>query len=105
MVAFRTLTFVLLILYRPENALLAFGVAQLVAAIFYSTSHYIYFHYYIKTVNKSIGKKRKLSLRDSSDEFVTTEFPFKCVTDFLPGQLQNSVRNDKSLIRWDLFIL
>lgn len=91
MIAFRTLTFVPLILYRPENALLAFGVAQLVAAVFYTTSHYAYFHYYIEELNKS-GRKRKLSIRDSTDELVSKEFPFKSVRDFLPGRLQNTVR-------------
>ncbi|XP_043275965.1 protein RFT1 homolog [Venturia canescens] len=105
MIAFRTLTFVPLVLYRPENALLAFGVAQLVAAIFYTISHYTYFHYYIKTLNKS-SRKRKMSVRDSSDELVPKEFPFHSVKDFLPGQLQNSgVRFDEKLtvLTWSFF--
>lgn len=90
MIAIRTITFVPLILHNPENALLAFGVAQLVAAIFYTTSHYLYFHYYIKKLNKC-KLKRRMSLKDSSDEYVVKEFPFKTVKDFLPGQLANKV--------------
>lgn len=90
MIAIRTVTFVPLILHNPENALLAFGIAQLVAAVFYTTSHYLYFHYYIKKINKC-KLKRKMSLKDSSDEYVVREFPFKTLKDFLPGQLENKV--------------
>lgn len=90
MIAIRTMTFVLLILYYPENALLAFGTAQLVAAVFYTTSHYAYFHYYIKKLNKCT-QKRRMSLKDSTDEYVVREFPFRNVKDFLPGQLENNV--------------
>lgn len=90
MIAIRTLTFVPLILYNSDNALLAFGVAQLVAAIFYTSSHYVYFHYYIKKMNK-YKLKRRMSLKDSSDEYVVKEFPFQTVSDFLPGRLENKV--------------
>lgn len=90
MIAIRTITFVPLILHNPENALLAFGVAQLVAAIFYTSSHYLYFYYYIKKINKC-KLKRRMSLKDSSDEYVVREFPFKTIMDFLPGQLANKV--------------
>ncbi|KAH0952882.1 hypothetical protein HN011_004762 [Eciton burchellii] len=95
MIAIRTMTFVPLILYHPENALLAFGIAQLVAAIFYTTSHYVYFHYYIVKLNKCT-QKRRMSLKDSSDEYVVREFPFRSLIDFLPGQLEN---NDSHLDR------
>lgn len=90
MIAIRTMTFVPLILYYPENALLAFGIAQLVAAIFYTTSHYVYFHYHIAKLNKCT-QKRRMSLKGSSDEYVVREFPFRTVKDFLPGQLENNV--------------
>lgn len=91
MIAIRTFTFVPLILYQPENALFAFGVAQLVAAVFYTTSHYAYFHFYITKLNMS--KHKKESEKDGTDESVTTEFPFKSIRDFLPGQMDNSVRD------------
>lgn len=90
MIAIRTMTFVPLILYHPDNALLAFGIAQLVAAIFYTISHYAYFHYHIAKLNKCT-QKRRMSLKDSSDEYVVKEFPFRTVNDFLPGQLENNV--------------
>ncbi|XP_033175312.1 protein RFT1 homolog isoform X2 [Bombus vosnesenskii] len=105
MIAIRTITFVPLILQNPENALLAFGVAQLVAAIFYTASHYLYFHYYIKKLNK-YKLKRRMSLKDSTDEYVVREFPFKTVKDFLPGQLTNKESYlDKKLtiLTWSFF--
>ncbi|XP_015590433.1 protein RFT1 homolog [Cephus cinctus] len=104
MIAIRTMTFVPLILYRPENALFAFGVAQLVAAIFYTTSHYIYFHYYIQRLK--FKPRRKMSLRDSSDEIVSKEFPFESVSDFLPGQLRNNdsyLDKKLSVLTWSFF--
>lgn len=90
MIVIRTMTFVPLILYRSENALLAFGIAQLVAAVFYTTSHYMYFHHHIEKLNKC-SQKRRMSLKDSSDEYVIREFPFRAIKDFLPGQLENNV--------------
>lgn len=90
MIIIRTMTFVPLILYHPENALLAFGIAQLVAAVFYTTSHYVYFRHHIEKLNKC-SQKRRMSLKDSSDEYVIREFPFRAVKDFLPGQLENNV--------------
>ena len=91
MIAIRTLTFVPMIIYRPENALLAFGVAQLVAAIFYTSSLYGYFHYYIKTLKKP-KLKRRLSIESKEDEYILSDFPFRSIKDFLPGQLKNNVR-------------
>ncbi|XP_017878351.1 protein RFT1 homolog isoform X1 [Ceratina calcarata] len=105
MIAIRTITFVPLVLHNPENALLAFGVAQLVAAIFYTTSHYLYFYRYIEKLNKC-KLKRRMSLKDNSEEYVVREFPFKTVKDFLPGQLVNKESYlDKKLtiLTWSFF--
>ncbi|XP_012287710.1 protein RFT1 homolog isoform X2 [Orussus abietinus] len=105
MIALRTLTFVPMILYQPENALLAFGIAQLVAAVFYTASHYAYFHYYIKKNIKS-KPKRKMSLRGNNDEIVVKEFPFTSVKDFLPGQLENygsCLDRKLTILTWSFF--
>ncbi|XP_020278956.1 protein RFT1 homolog [Pseudomyrmex gracilis] len=105
MIAIRTLTFVPLILYYPENALLAFSIAQLVAAVFYTTSHYVYFHYYINKLNKCTPKRR-MSLKGSSDEYVEREFPFRSVKDFLPGQLENNdpyLDRKLTVLTWSFF--
>ncbi|RLU20246.1 hypothetical protein DMN91_006853 [Ooceraea biroi] len=105
MIAIRTMTFVPLILYNPENALLAFGIAQLVAAIFYTTSHYVYFHCYIAKLDKCT-QKRRMSLKDSSDEYVVREFPFRALSDFLPGQLENNdshLDGKLTVLTWSFF--
>ncbi|KAL0114130.1 hypothetical protein PUN28_011441 [Cardiocondyla obscurior] len=105
MIVIRTMTFVPLILYHPENALLAFGIAQLVAAVFYTTSHYAYFHRHIKKLNKC-SQKRRMSLKDNSDEYVIREFPFHAIKDFLPGQLENHdsyLDRKLSLLTWSFF--
>lgn len=93
MIALRTTTFVLFIIYNPENALLAFGVAQLVAAVFYTISHYAYFHYYIKRVKRHKLKRRLSMSDDGTEEIVESEFPFMSIKDFLPGQLENHASN------------
>lgn len=71
-----------MVLYRPDNALLAFGVAQLASHLFYTVVHYSYFYWYINN---------KL---DTSEINKDTNFPFKSVSDFLPGQLNNNVINE-----------
>ncbi|XP_066599565.1 man(5)GlcNAc(2)-PP-dolichol translocation protein RFT1 [Prorops nasuta] len=105
-IAIRTLTFVPLILYHPENALFAFGIAQLVAAIFYTLSHYIYFHYYIKKLGRD-KHKRRMSIKDKSNEYVVREFPFQTIKQFLPGQLKNDseafLDNKLKLLTWSFF--
>ncbi|XP_011644754.1 protein RFT1 homolog isoform X1 [Pogonomyrmex barbatus] len=105
MIVIRTMTFVPLIVYHPENALFAFGVAQLVAAIFYTISHYAYFHYYIEKLNKC-SQKRRMSLKDSNDEYIIKEFPFHAVKDFLPGQLENNdsyLDRKLTILTWSFF--
>jgi hypothetical protein len=98
MIALRTATFVFLIIYNPENALFAFGVAQLIASIFCTVSHYIYFHYYIKKVKKHKLKRRLSVSDDGTEEYVESEFPFMSIKDFLPGQLENHVHMPYKLI-------
>lgn len=91
MIALRTVIFIFFILDNPKNALLGFGVAQVAASIFYSTSHFVYFYYYIRRL-KGCRLKRKLSRTvEESEEYVIAEFPFKSIQDFLPGQLPNTV--------------
>lgn len=105
MIIFRTVTFVPLVLYHPENALLAFGVAQLVAAIFYTTSHYVYFYYYIEWLKKC-KRRRKESTKGDVDDFIFKKFPFKSIKDFLPGQLQNNdsyLDKKLTILVWSFF--
>ncbi|XP_033210012.1 protein RFT1 homolog [Belonocnema kinseyi] len=108
MIAIRTLTFVCFIIYNPEYALLAFGVAQLVAAIFYTTSHYLYFQYYIKSLRKEKSKlRRRMSVNENEEEYVLSEFPFRDLKDFLPGHLENNESDAFGKLRgltWSFFL-
>ncbi|XP_014238902.1 protein RFT1 homolog [Trichogramma pretiosum] len=106
MIALRTITFVFLILYNPENALLAFGVAQLVAAIFYTTSLYVYFHIYIKRLKRHKLKRRMSVSDDGVEEYIESEFPFVTIKEFLPGQLENSdsyLDRKLTILTWSFF--
>ncbi|XP_014207844.1 protein RFT1 homolog [Copidosoma floridanum] len=89
MIALRTVTFVSIIVFNPENALLAFGIAQLIAAVFYTTSHYVYFYHYIKRLKRHKLKRRLSMSDDGTEEYVESEFPFLSIKEFLPGQLKN----------------
>ncbi|KAL7301815.1 hypothetical protein TKK_0005423 [Trichogramma kaykai] len=106
MIALRTMTFVFLILYNPENALLAFGVAQLVAAVFYTTSLYGYFHIYIKRLKRHKLKRRMSVSDDGVEEYIESEFPFVTIKEFLPGQLENNdsyLDRKLTILTWSFF--
>lgn len=91
MISVRTLSFVMLIIYNSENALLAFGVAQLLASVFYTGSYYTYFYFYMKRVKRHKLKRRLSMSDDGYEEYVESEFPFTTIKDFLPGHLENNV--------------
>ncbi|XP_011311401.1 protein RFT1 homolog [Fopius arisanus] len=110
-IVFRTFLFVPIVLHRPENALLAFGVAQLAYVMFYSLAHYIYFHWYIQRLN---DQRIRLKKTDSSDSDELTDnknegmadFPFNSIRDFLPGQLKNNdsrFDNKLTVLTWSFF--
>lgn len=63
----RTVSFVIIYIFISKDALLAFGIAQLIASFFYTCSYYVYFWQYLQ-------KK----------EYVQSEFPFTTMRDFLP---------------------
>ncbi|KAJ8683426.1 hypothetical protein QAD02_019218 [Eretmocerus hayati] len=106
MIALRTTTFVVLVLYNPENALLAFGIAQLVAGIFFTTSLYTYFYHYIKRLKRHKLKRRLSMSDDGMEELIESEFPFTSIKDFLPGQLENHepwLDYKLSVLTWSFF--
>ncbi|XP_063993350.1 protein RFT1 homolog [Diachasmimorpha longicaudata] len=113
-IVFRTFLFVPMVLHWPENALLAFGVAQLAYVIFYSGTHYVYFHWYIHQLNEKRKSKRKYDDSSDSEEVkekdkddgIIHHFPFQSVRDFFPGQLKNdeSRFNEKlTVLTWSFF--
>ncbi|XP_057321065.1 protein RFT1 homolog [Microplitis mediator] len=111
-IVLRTLIFIPMVLHRPENALWAFGVAQIVATVFYTVTHYIYIHWYIKNNIKHdkdnhqlMSSQDKAEIKNNS-KYRNEDFPFKSITEFLPGQLENKDSMlDKNLVilTWSFF--
>ncbi|KAH0560515.1 protein RFT1 homolog [Cotesia glomerata] len=113
-IVLRTVIFVLIVLYQPDSALLAFGVAQIVATLFYTITPYIYINWYIKNNLKrtnnnddhqSTSSRDKQENRNNSKN-VNEDFPFKSVAEFFPSQLENKESKfDKNLVKltWSFF--
>ncbi|CAG5088445.1 Similar to rft1: Protein RFT1 homolog (Xenopus tropicalis) [Cotesia congregata] len=103
-IVLRTVIFVLIVLYQPDSALLAFGVAQIVATLFYTITPYIYINWYIKNNLKrsnnddhqSTSSQDKQENRKNSKN-VNEDFPFKSVAEFFPSQLENKVKVQESV--------
>jgi len=86
-VTVRTITFTTLVLWRPNKAVVAFSVAQILAVFFYVIAYYVYFHKYMKARNDSPPK--------SPDDF-----PFRKITDFLP-----KLTEGENPVDWKLCVL
>ncbi|XP_067011632.2 man(5)GlcNAc(2)-PP-dolichol translocation protein RFT1 [Anabrus simplex] len=113
----RTFTFVPLILYQPNEAVVAFSVAQILAALVYLCGYYIYFYFYIKNLRNESGKvkdgtsslspnkpsKPNYDRRESID--FEEEFPFSSLADFLPSRIENEPPVNYSLVNltWSFF--
>ncbi|XP_073974876.1 man(5)GlcNAc(2)-PP-dolichol translocation protein RFT1 isoform X2 [Rhodnius prolixus] len=69
-VSLRTIIFTCLVLWKPNAAVVAFSVAQIVGQICYTSAYCVYFHNYI-------NKRKQISENKE-------EFPFNSLTDFLP---------------------
>ncbi|KAJ9583564.1 hypothetical protein L9F63_022098 [Diploptera punctata] len=112
----RTLTFMVLVIQRPDQAVVAFSVAQMLGACVYTVGHYVYFQYYIT----GLMKKRAAQKKDSPDEkppvnlrFVRRdsiaeledEFPFESLYDFLPARIEDQPSINEGLARltWSFF--
>lgn len=111
----RTATFTPLIIYRPHQAVVAFSIAQVLAACVYTLGHYIYFHYYITNLKKKCAAQKTHSngkapvnlrfvRRDSITE-LEDEFPFESIMDFLPAVIedQSSINHDLTRLTWSFF--
>ncbi|XP_069693388.1 man(5)GlcNAc(2)-PP-dolichol translocation protein RFT1-like [Periplaneta americana] len=112
----RTATFTPIIVYSPRLAVLAFSIAQVLAAVVYTVGHYVYFHYYIKNLMKKRALKEKNNengripvnyrfvRRDSITE-LEDEFPFESLMDFLPAKMDNQpiIDHDLARLTWSFF--
>ncbi|KAL3273755.1 hypothetical protein HHI36_015183 [Cryptolaemus montrouzieri] len=95
----RTFIFVYLVINRPNEAINAFAIAQIVSAIVLSLSYYIFFAWYIPKV-RSYNKKED-NLKKSKLFSDMSDFPFESMWDFFPGYMKNR----ETLLNKDLCIL
>ncbi|XP_021922938.1 protein RFT1 homolog isoform X2 [Zootermopsis nevadensis] len=112
----RTATFTPLIIYQPHQAVVAFSVAQVLAACVYTVGHYVYFHYYITKLMKKRAAQKMIDSngkppvnlrfvrRDSIAE-IEDEFPFESLMDFLPAKIEDqlSINYGLSRLTWSFF--
>lgn len=74
----RTVTFVVLVVQYPDNAIDAFSIAQVVSSVVYLVSHYSYFFWFTRNFKAGESKDMK-------------DFPFVSLLDFIPGFMKNKV--------------
>ncbi|XP_069690286.1 man(5)GlcNAc(2)-PP-dolichol translocation protein RFT1-like [Periplaneta americana] len=101
----RTATFTPIIVYSPRLAVVAFSIAQVLAAVVYTIGHYVYFHYYMK----HLMKKRALMKKDDDNGRVPLNlrfFPFESLMDFLPSKMDSQdsiIDSDLAILTWSFF--
>ncbi|KAG8226244.1 hypothetical protein J437_LFUL006346 [Ladona fulva] len=88
----RTLVFSVIVLRNPENALLAFSLAQILSTLVYSAGYYLYFGWKIYKQNEERLKSKISESKNQGDDF-----PFNSLTDFLPHKLKAQPQIDKKL--------
>ncbi|KAL0276852.1 UNVERIFIED_CONTAM: hypothetical protein PYX00_004329 [Menopon gallinae] len=124
----RTLIFAFWIIYKPDQAVIAFSAAQVVANILHSAGFYVYFYYYIKENNKvkklsniyenyskdSLSEASKAQndtanpvarpklIRRQSSIVPFDEFPFSSLKEFLPSIVLNQawVHPNSAQLTW-----
>lgn len=86
----RTVIFIVLVLWWPGGAVVAFSVAQIAAVIVYVTGYYVYFAYYIACQKQNYSQattKQGLVHQTSTED----DFPFTSMQEFLPTYVDNEV--------------
>lgn len=109
----RTVTFVLLVLSRPDEAVVAFSVAQLLSVFVYTGSYYIYFYFYIRSQNVNRNFNRRVSIdtsfkvgtKDENYGSFEEDFPFYSLEEFLPAKPEDKPAIDYNLAKltWSFF--
>lgn len=89
-ITIRSIIFTSLVVWKPENAVIAFSVAQVFSALVASLCYYLYFYYYISKRNKEQGLLKK-DQPTSPNSPVYDDFPFRSLLDFLPRKLNDRV--------------
>lgn len=97
----RSFVFIILVLKNKEIAIYAFGIAQFASCLTIIIGYYGFFHIYINRLKdyRKVVKKHDGNLEEVKKEIDSTsydnmnDFPFESIKEFLPGVMENSVRN------------
>ncbi|PSN57118.1 hypothetical protein C0J52_01317 [Blattella germanica] len=105
----RTFIFTPLIFFWPKKAVVAFSLAQVIAAVVYTLGYYVYFYYYIKKLKTkhkkgNVDEKSQLKNEDSVIES-EDDFPFESLFDVFPSKIEDGPSIDYSLAKltWSFF--
>ncbi|XP_071452146.1 man(5)GlcNAc(2)-PP-dolichol translocation protein RFT1 [Hetaerina americana] len=88
----RTFIFSFMVLKNPENALLAFSLAQMSSTLIYCLGYYAFFGWKIHCQNCKAKNSDSVSSSVHKDDF-----PFENLLDFLPHKLEEEPQVDKHL--------
>ncbi|KAK7863336.1 hypothetical protein R5R35_009691 [Gryllus longicercus] len=104
----RTVTFVPLVIYSPDKAVIAFSLAQVLSVCVYTFSYYLYFYVYIGNRNRHLLSCKRGSLHCQNENHRMSsedDFPFCSLRDFLPMRIENQPIIDYSLTKltWSFF--
>ncbi|GLV34883.1 uncharacterized protein CBL_09363 [Carabus blaptoides fortunei] len=89
-VTVRTIIFVVIIVYEPQQAINAFSIAQILSQIVYCIGFVVFFWWYIKELNKLKDIKSGNTVKVPAIFKDMNDFQFQSVYDFLPGFMKNT---------------
>ncbi|XP_067641789.1 man(5)GlcNAc(2)-PP-dolichol translocation protein RFT1 isoform X2 [Eurosta solidaginis] len=85
----RSAVFLWIVINDKSAAIHAFAMAQLISTITIIIGNYGFFYIYIKRFIQKNAIKDKYSKLDSNQYDAMSDFPFRKITDFLPGIMEN----------------
>lgn len=86
-IVFRTILFVIIIIYEPKQAINAFSIAQIASTLVHILSFIFFFWWYINKLNKI--KKGEVEMTPIFKDM--NDFQFESILDFFPGFMKNNV--------------
>lgn len=98
----RSILFIWFVLRDPNQAIIAFSIAQIGSTISFVIGYYGYFIYYIRNANRSvaIAKKASNGNRKESVDMSDDCIPFTSIKQMLPGFRFNSVEMLNHHVKW-----
>ncbi|XP_053949020.1 protein RFT1 homolog [Anastrepha ludens] len=85
----RSAVFLWIVINDKSAAINAFAIAQLMSTATIILGNYGFFYFYIRRFNQEKEKKERCPKLDSTMYNDMNDFPFKKITDFLPGVMEN----------------